>query len=125
MVEDNKQAGDQSSAQVEEFDTRRTVVKGIASAVPVIMTVGSGEVLANASSLKCIKQPTSQPKECIGEYDRDAWLREWRSVEVGKKSYEKQQCLAYVDESGELVSNKKGYPVTQSCYVSFVPGKTK
>ncbi|MCP4127213.1 MAG: hypothetical protein GY753_09145 [Gammaproteobacteria bacterium] len=125
MMENNKQAGDQGSAPADGFDTRRTVVKGIASAVPVIMTVGSGEVLANASSLQCIKQPTSQPDKCIGKNDRDTWLRKWKNVKVGRNKYEKKQCLVYVDESGDFVSKKNGTPVTQSCYCSFVPGKTK
>ncbi len=119
MVEDGKQEGDQMSGAEKPSSVRRTVVKGIASAIPMIMTVGSGEVLANSSNLQCIKEPLVEPDRCIGKNDTDIWLRKWKQKDGVTK-----QCLVYVDESGNITKKKYGgKPVTQSCYNSFLPKK--
>jgi hypothetical protein len=59
-----------------EFAARRKIVKGMASAVPVVMTIGCGQAMANGSSLQCIKEPLVRPDECID--GTDEWVR--RSV---------------------------------------------
>lgn len=54
MGDDSKQEDIASSVldQGKGFASRRKVIKGLATTVPVILTITSGEVLANASSLQ-------------------------------------------------------------------------
>jgi hypothetical protein len=147
MTDRSKQSGEQEStaAKQDEFATRRTVIQGIASVAPVVMTLSSGEALANSSSLQCIKEPPFQPPECIKKYQSDEWLRKYTEVEAGESCSKTatwswktgwttkescttkkttKQCLVYVDESGYFTSKKKGgTPLTRSCYNSFLPKK--
>jgi hypothetical protein len=67
-----------------EFATRRTVIQGLASVAPVIMTLSSGEALANSSNLHCLKKPYIKPPKCIGKKQSDKWLRKY--TKIGKKS---------------------------------------
>ncbi len=135
MVEDSKQAGDQNQVPVEvdEFAARRKVIKGMASVAPVIMTLGSGEVLANSSNLQCLKEPPPMLEKCIDKDLEDDWYRKRKWVrEVGENEYEscykdsqdcvKKNCLVYVDTDGEQLSQRDGgSPITKSCYNSFLP----
>ena len=52
MADDSKQKDGESQAPDvgREFAARRTIVKGMASAVPVVMTIGCGQAMAAASS---------------------------------------------------------------------------
>ncbi len=111
-----------SSSEQKEFAARRTVIQGIASVAPVIMTLSSGEALANSSSLQCIKEPPYQPPKCITKYQTDEWLRKYVSYD-SKYGTVTKKCLKYVDQSGEFCTEKEGYPVTRSCYNSFIPKK--
>jgi len=136
MAEDGKQVSDQNPVSEEGFDTRRTVIKGLASAAPVIMTLGSGEVLAMASNLQCITKPHDEvPPKCIGKYQRDGWLRRrmdvdvsdcsqnwWEQTKSCEPEYVTKRCLRYVNESGNFVE-KPGYKITRSCYNSFLNEK--
>lgn len=68
-----------------EFAARRTVVKGLASAVPVVMTLGCGKALAQTSSVECLANPpTAQPQVCIDprEGSNDRFLRRNKTVLV-------------------------------------------
>ena len=107
------------------FASRRTIIKGLTSAVPIVMTVGCGKAMANASSFQCITAPVQEPVECIDSQDYpdgDGWLRT-ATPQNGTTTTdtEAQQCLVYVDQDGTQVSSRTdGLPVTLSCYSSFM-----
>ena len=139
---DSKNQRENSGSEAEmsrEFAARRTVIRGLISSVPVILTVSSGEALANASNLQCIQQPPSlSPEECIDPVDPNSWV--WQRYDtfrdeffpppiqdpgggggnVGPNQVPKQ-CLLYADEEGEvfLQSGPGLNPFTVSCYASF------
>jgi len=142
-VDDSKQVDDQRSVEAEEFAARRKVIKGMASVAPVIMTLGSGEVLANSSNLQCIeKNRHAMPQKCLDKDEHGIWESEdpeWlRKLKWRKKQgdeYKKcnpdydhdcvqKKCLVYVDESGhKLRRSEGGMPITKSCYNSFLSTK--
>jgi hypothetical protein len=78
MMDESKQTDNQSLARDsgKEFAARRRVVKGMASAVPVVMTIGCGQAMAQASSFQCIVEPIVQPDHCINENAYDDYVRE-------------------------------------------------
>lgn len=138
MVDRSEQSEKQEStlSGQDEFATRRTVIQGLASVAPVIMTLSSGEALANSSSLQCIKKPLDTPPKCIGKKESDKWLRKytkvskdcsskkiWGSKKTCDSTKTTKKCLVYVDESGKFTTKKDGYPITRSCYNSFLPKK--
>lgn len=115
----------------EAFAARRRVVKGVASAVPVIMTISSAhaQVIANASSLQCVQPPPPpEPEPSIkfqqkniaedlgNDYyvDTDGWVRKLVVPTTGPRELQ----LIYVDQDGE--PGGEAYPVTKSCYASFL-----
>jgi hypothetical protein len=118
-----------NAEQGSTFAARRTIIKGLTSAVPVVLTVGCGKALANASSLQCVKdpEPGSAPPEYITAEELDAetppWVRE--KVEVptsGGPEKEIRYKLVYVDQDGKHYNNDtpNSSPVTHSCYASFL-----
>lgn len=128
MADSNIQ-GENSSLEAEEsreFAARRTVIKGLVTAVPVILTVSSGEALANASNLQCIQQPPSlNPDACLDLGVNDEWYREPKFVEdpadpTGPTI--ERNCLVYADPDGNTTNEPMpGFnPFTHSCYNSFV-----
>jgi hypothetical protein len=123
---DNTENQESSPSEQKEFATRRTVIQGLASVAPVIMTLSSGEALANSSSVQCVKEPPDDLKKCLkkdrhtGLFPNDGWLRKKKSVRRGGHTKEKK-CLLYVDMDGSK-STKKGHgiPMKKSCYNSFI-----
>ncbi len=116
---DTSDQGKNSSMEPDEsrdFAARRTVLKGLVAAVPVVLTVTSGEALANASSLQCIGMPEgTNPADCIT--GGDIWFRQGEPDGQGGTHH----CLLYADEFG-VVSDTPGLglnPFTPSCYSSF------
>lgn len=79
MTDDSTQKGANRPERVtgRDFAARRTIVKGVASAVPVIMTVGCGQAMAQASSSveHCLIQDSSEIPECIGIDEHDKYAR--------------------------------------------------
>ena len=130
MADSNIQ-GENSSLEAEEsreFAARRTVIRGLVSAVPVILTVSSGEALANASNLQCIQHPPSlNPEECLprGNSQNDEWFRLPKFVEdpdIPGGPTVKRNCLVYADADGNTTQEPMtGFnPFTHSCYNSFM-----
>ena len=115
------------------FAARRRVVKGMASAVPVIMTIGSGQAMAQASTL-CIDKPIIQPAHCINDDQSDDYVREpsteqecsdtdpgsFYGAEPDDSLEDNKKRLVYVDQDGDPTSSSAGKPVTVSCYASFI-----
>jgi hypothetical protein len=128
MADDIKQEDGENPApqQGREFASRRRVLMGLAASVPVVMTVTSGEALANASSLQCIGKPTPHPPKWIKKDGDDGWYRRkklYKTKDSGKKIYKKR--LMYVDKWGQRVhpDHIDAQPFTQSCHNSFLPKK--
>ena len=73
MKDDSDQEGGRNlpSDSGVEFAARRTIVKGMASVVPVVMTIGCGQAMAQGSSLQCIVEPIPPPEHCIKESDTE------------------------------------------------------
>jgi hypothetical protein len=116
-----------------EFAARRKIVKGMASAVPVVMTLGCGQAMAQASTMRCIVEPSPMPDHCINqsktenpEYAReDATQTECKDTDpnaVGSNSdpAANKRRLVYVDSNGDPTTSTMGLPVTASCYASFI-----
>ena len=126
---DNNIQGENSSLDAEEsreFAARRAVIKGLVSAIPVILTVSSGEALANASNLQCIQNPPAlEPTQCIDAAQDDAWVRRLTDVDdgTGTGTMVEKNCLIYAYEDGEisLEPGAQVKPFTHSCYNSFMP----
>jgi hypothetical protein len=115
-----------SSSEQKEFATRRTVIQGLASVAPVIMTLSSGEALASSSNLQCVKEPPDDLKKCLkkdkhtGLFPQDGWLRKKKKVKC-KGHIKEKKCLVYVDMDGSKSTDKNhGMPMKKSCYNSFI-----
>ena len=126
------------------FASRRRVIKGLASAVPAILTVSSGAALAAGSAIQCINhQPPPPDDACIqGTIGTpaslppgDDWLRAYERDSFGTgyvdvnsdrtdaddlDGGDNDLCLVYVDQNGGRVSaDAGGTPLSTSCYNSF------
>lgn len=126
MVDDSKQEGIASSVpdQGKGFASRRKVIQGLAATVPVILTITSGEALANASSLQCIGKPEdATPLDTIGvgvaEPDGLKWVRT-DVIGPGNPGAVIGRKLVYVDSLGNEADSESGSPFTASCHMSFV-----
>ncbi|MCP4994367.1 MAG: hypothetical protein GY934_11365, partial [Gammaproteobacteria bacterium] len=114
----------------EAFASRRRVIKGLASAVPAIMTVSSGAALANGSALQCIDPQITPPAAdavCIPNTGNntptlptgDHWQRAYEQNYLGDGDYadingdnpdypintidDNDLCVVYVDSNGTRV----------------------
>ena len=115
------------------FASRRTIMKGLAATVPVVMTIGCGQAMANASSLQCIEALRQErPTNCIDVEDRtqktslpknpDEWLRKTVNIKNPNKTPVYKSCLVTVDQNGiPKTTGQQIGPVTLSCYASFTP----
>jgi hypothetical protein len=110
-----------------EFAARRTIIKGIASSVPVVMTIGSGHAMAQTSA-SCVVEPNPQPTTCLTEAEWTAEDPKYARVEVDPtqcvdtgSSAEASRKLLLVNENGEETDQTFGTAVTTSCYNSFNP----
>ncbi len=118
-------AGDQPEAVSPEFAARRTVLKGLLATAPVVLTVTTGEALANASAFQCVTNdaPLTPPEECIDIAASDEWKREpqWVDDGTGTGTNVQKNCLLYADTDGNVYSSKvaQSHPVHPSCYNSF------
>jgi len=131
MKDDSRKAGDLESSpgQGRDFASRRTVIKALASTVPVVMTIGCGKALADASNLACIVK-TPPPIEDVCIDGTDQWVREPTLqfdpvtgdpiIDPDTGEQVTQNCLLYVNEQGDPIPAGSGYPVTVSCYASFI-----
>jgi hypothetical protein len=123
----NEQTGQVELPQTngESFAARRTIVKGMASAVPVVMTMGCGKALAQ-SSLSCVvTTPIPQNlAECKNLSQPDEWARVPATMSQcggsGGSTSLNRLKLIYVDENGNAATSATGFPVTLSCYASFL-----
>ena len=98
-----------------EFAARRTIVKGIASALPVVMTIGCGKAVAQSSGgLACLAHLPDDRlpgvEECSAT-DDDKWVRRANSCNVPGNSLD-----GLDSSSGGLLS--KGTPVNASSTAS-------
>ena len=120
---DQREYTGQEADQSRDFAARRTVLKGIVSAVPVVLTVSAGEALANASNLQCVSNPPSlDPEQCIDANASDEYVRDLMEVPDGNGGTEQKNCLLYAYEDGQVVTTSdpgNNFPFTPSCYNSF------
>jgi len=139
-MSDIKRQGDMDDASPdsgEAFASRRRVIKGLASAVPAILTVSSGAAIAASSSnLQCIDKTTATHPtgmrlgDPTGGTAADSWQSAYESDYLGEGPVNinadigdtdtDDVCLTYVDSSGtRVMPNEGGNPVLTSCYNSF------
>jgi hypothetical protein len=130
MTEEIKQENDQTpgAGQGVEFANRRKVLKGVASSLPVILTVTNGAPAAAQSIMHCIGQPeNANPETCIPENTSDKWARSLESEECYPDGDVTQDPfmghkLIYMDKDGTNVHTDPmwgGYYLTNSCHQSF------
>ena len=138
MADEIRQKSDLApgSERGEAFAGRRKVIKGLVSAVPVILTITNGEAAAAASIYQCVGTPEgANPEPCIPEsiipgvpidttYP-DEWAREDTAstcrVETGPE-FDGHKLL-YADKEGNILGTDPGaggYYLTNSCHQSFV-----
>ena len=105
--------------QGKEFANRRTVIKGLAASVPVIMTLTSGKAAAQASTYQCIGKPGGVPQLHsipLSEAGTDIW---YRYVDPNDPD---RLLLWYADTNGVVSTDpNSGEAFTASCYASFMP----
>ncbi len=130
MHDDSAQQDDQSPTPEtgREFAARRTIIKGMASAVPVVMTIGCGQAMAQASSLRCIVEPPQDPTICLTDDELTSEDPKYVRIPLSDASQcaktestpNARNILLYVDSYGNPTNSSSGLPVTASCYCSFI-----
>jgi hypothetical protein len=112
-----------------EFAARRKIVKGMASAVPVVMTIGCGQAMANNSSLQCIKEPAVRPDECID--GTDGWVRRFVAAEdctgqvAGSLTQEVDPLLSSSNTDSGTMAGRKGSPSTETTQPDTIAADVK
>ena len=122
-----------------EFATRRRVIKGLMSSVPVALTLSNGAAMANTSHThQCGQEPPTTPPQCTAETPpNDGWVYSADKIAPTDADTPKY-CVAYTDSSGKFIGFKYDdgkyidehgnetapttipYPLSSACAASFV-----
>jgi|GEM_PF-3628355 len=92
-------AADEATA----FATRRKVIKGLASTVPVALTLSNGAAMADASSHQCLTKqdsiPGINPPDCSDDVnDLEGWEHSAEKIKPNSSGGGPKYCVAYADE---------------------------
>ncbi len=117
---------DTSPDRGEAFASRRRVIKGLASTIPVALTLSNGAAMANTSNYQCIAtQPPGAEPDCgVGSPPDNTWLYDLVSPPATSPGDEQntlgdKYCVRYVDPTGNTTGYSYSY-LNQSSTVSHV-----